>query len=657
MKHTFSIAGLTLSITVLFASSQSVRASHSANHIVHSKLAARDQAGTVATANSPPNTVSPCSGSQCIGAQLQEDSLACDYTNGTTLVAGNSNETWTILCNIDFYAQNIYPFILAGSFNECLDFCDQHNQQAHTEQCAGFVFAPGRVHNENDCYLKSSVENATYPSTIHLIGATLVPQASSTAVTMGPISTAMPADSDPAPKYQMATPSVADSKFLGTTTNQPTKQYVSHLPALPNKIASNLLKPGINIDLVTKYALATDTGSWTESSLPFQYDMANLSITPRLSRDGGKGGNINGTHIFYFCDTSTFGDDLGPLGYMNGFVSSSASVDVSDGVSDGALVISDPIGQWQDDVGRLRGWVPLTTGEEAFNIAISGDGYRYAVWPESSFIPLNQTHSVIYAPVVYVEVDMQTQRADFTSLGNTLIMVSVDPTFGPHADRIVNQLFTQAEVEWGSLGGLRAWTSTGFGSNDGMIYLFGQVEAGVLVAKVLPDAIADRSSYSYWNGTAWDTTMQTQNSTAYLIQQPVMDFDLFYSPYHKSFFMVYLTPYADNTFYFRFLQSDHDIYPPFMSNGTEDYAESILHQDWSEPVVLWKADVPASGYIYAGGCHLGYYGSGDISNGGQYLLITWTEHTPKDPNDPSSGYAHKSAKITLAWKADDLDSS
>ncbi len=139
----------------------------------------------------------------------------------------------------------------------------------------------------------------------------------------------------------------------------------------------------------------------------------------------------------------------------------------------------------------------MTHGEESFNIALSGSGYRYAVWPMSSIIPLNKTHAVQYASLVYDEVNMLTQDAKFTTMGNTLLTISVDEDYGPTAERTVKRMFNQGEVMWGTIGGIRSWGSEGIGGMDGKVYLFGQTPQGVLVARTDPSKVADRVSVRY----------------------------------------------------------------------------------------------------------------------------------------------------------------
>ena len=127
-----------------------------------------------------------------------------------------------------------------------------------------------------------------------------------------------------------------------------------------------------------------------------------------------------------------------------------------------------------------------------------------------------------------------------------------------------------------------------------------------------------------------------------------MDVDVFYSPRHLTFIIVYMTVYADNTFYYRYLQADQGILTPFAPGGdsSSDYVENILKYSWSEQELLYKASPGLSGkYIYSGGVHLGYYGSRDIMNGGTKLLLSWTAPTGLDPSTPSSEYQIVTAEV------------
>lgn len=635
----------------------------------HQYLHLKDRSPVDQAVSYTPTTVNPCVSTQttCI-TDSPRSNLPCDKINGTNLVGSIS--VWTLICDTDFYAQDIYPFISAGSFEGCLGQCEDYNLKNGEGSCLGFVFAPDRLHLDNDCYLKSGLNDAIYPATIHLVGA-ISRSTLGTATSRYPVTVTQqpPATSSieltPAIVAAPSTehlrrgraPTVANSTFLGTSVDEVAKHYVSHAPAQPAKLSGNALQAGINTDLITSYQLASDTGTWTIIDAT-GYNISNMTVIPRISRDGGRGGNVNGTNIFIFCDTSTYGQAKDPtLGYLNGFVSSSVAVDrTMNALNDQPLSLDNTLGQWQDDVGRMRGFVAMTIGEEAFNIAVSGQGYRYAVWPNSSPISLNTSHAIMYAPLVYLEVDMQDQSStSYTSLGNTLLSISVDPIYGPHADRLYNQFFQADQVSWGSLGGIRAWSSSGQNSPDGSIYLFGQADNGVLIGKVPAKSYNDLNMYKYWNGNSWSEEMPPTNSTsnAFLLDQSIMNMDVIYSPGHMTFIMVYLTSEADNTFYYRYLigqdNSTLTIIPPYEDGGEEDYVENLIQQKWSEQRVLFSIPTPARGYAYAGGLHAGYFGEDDITNGGMKMLLSWTEHTKVDPNVPNSGYAHKTQIIDFGF--------
>ena len=131
-----------------------------------------------------------------------------------------------------------------------------------------------------------------------------------------------------------------------------------------------------------------------------------------------------------------------------------------------------------------------------------------------------------------------------------------------------------------------------------------------------------------------------------------MDLDIFYSPRHQTFVMVYLTRYADNIFYYRYLKSPFPLVPQYNATSSSvsnpDLVENIVKYPWSEERLLLRVATPRAGnYIYAGSVHTGYFREKDITNGGTMMLLTWTEKTGEDAASPQSGYAHMSAAVVL----------
>ena len=197
-----------------------------------------------------------------------------------------------------------------------------------------------------------------------------------------------------------------------------------------------------------------------------------------------------------FCDTGSYTTTTDTSnGNFLGFVSSSVAIDVGmNGLNGNPLTLQDGIGQWSDNTGRMRSLSPLTQGEEAYNQVMQGQGGRYAIWPESSLIPLDATTALIYAPIVYDNVNTATKAAVFTYTGATLLKITAGGKGGPAAVRANVKIFDQDEVEWGCAGGVRSWGPSGIGGDDGSVYLFGNVNGGILLARTSPDNVADRDS-------------------------------------------------------------------------------------------------------------------------------------------------------------------
>lgn len=293
-------------------------------------------------------------------------------------------------------------------------------------------------------------------------------------------------------------PSVVADNLHGCSSNDPTQQYVQTHPSPGLQLPSDALKVGVDGALSTAFALAADTGVVLVDET-MQDLLANLDGQPHLSRDGGKGGYLDGQKLFLFCDTGSYTAVRadGTRGSFLGFVSSSVAIDKGqNGAKGQALTLEDGIGEWSDNAGRMRGFSPLTQGEQSYNLAMQGQGQRYAVWPESSLVPLNKTTALLYAPIIYDNVDMKTRKAVFTYTGTTLLAVTAHAEGGPRAERVVDKLFGQNEVEWGTIGGLRSYGPSGVGGNDGKVYLFGNTPDGLLLARSGVDTLTRRDSVS-----------------------------------------------------------------------------------------------------------------------------------------------------------------
>ncbi|KAL8701368.1 MAG: hypothetical protein Q9201_004937 [Fulgogasparrea decipioides] len=607
----------------------------------------------------------------------------CPERNGTVF-RSSSGITYETVCGTNYTDAALHHSV-HDSFETCIRECDIYNYNTHGVTCVAAAFATTRSYLQDNCYLYSSITHPTYEgdglqvavrfsvaqsahlpvsgtvtallSSLPSVSSTIPQSSSSHSQTSNlRLPSASATVSPPGVTYgngnSVITPKVSTTRLHGPSENRPTTQYIQYDSPDGVNLAKSLLRVGVNGDLSTGYDISPQTGV-LEVNIYTQNALAPLRSTPHLSRDGGRGGYLNGQHLFLFCDTGSYsGVTLAQNGDFLDFVSSSVAVDVGmNALSGNPIHLQDGIGEWSDNVGRQRGFAPLTQGEQAYNIAMQGQGQRYAVWIESSIIPLDAETGLIYAPIVYDNVNVVTRVPVFTYTGNTILTITAGGRGGPVAQRPVRKLFDQDEPEWGVAGGLRSWGPSGIGGTDGRVYLFGGVSGGMLMARVAADSIENRDAYQYWNGNSWSTIMPGADSKAFFIHGPIMDIDVFYSPRHMTFIAVYLTIYADSTFYYRYLKADHAIIPSYAPGGDKnlDCAEYLLKYKWSDEQVLYKASPGLGGsFIYSGGVHLRYFGSDDVANGGSRMLLSWTAPTGQNPASATSEYQIVTAEVDFA---------
>ncbi len=155
---------------------------HGHRHHHESKVIARATTPTVSLITSTvtvggygsilEGSATPCSASVCATA-VPTSSHLCPAGKQTAWTDSATSQNYTVICDVDFPAQNIHPFVLAGSFEDCMAQCESYNTDntGGDVRCEGFVFAPERLHSADDCYLKSSLDHP-FPATISLVGAT-----------------------------------------------------------------------------------------------------------------------------------------------------------------------------------------------------------------------------------------------------------------------------------------------------------------------------------------------------------------------------------------------------------------------------------------------------------------------------------------------------
>ena len=252
------------------------------------------------------------------------DDSGCPSTNGTTFISA-ACATYQTICNINIPGQDL-PFQSVATFTDCVAQCDFINSQAKENDCVAAIFTPGRINDANDCDLKYAANDAT-TVTGSVEGAILIPNAV-TLVTTGTTSISSGPTVSYASGTKVVVPTIAYSQLHGPAQNYPTPQYFK-LPLPPDlTLTANLLYVGVEGDLSIDYPISRDTGILPLNAT-MQPLLTELTDTRHLSRDGGKGGLINGEHLFVFCDTGSYSTttDNTNSNFL-AFVSSSVATDV-----------------------------------------------------------------------------------------------------------------------------------------------------------------------------------------------------------------------------------------------------------------------------------------------------------------------------------------
>ena len=288
---------------------------------------------------------------------------------------------------------------------------------------------------------------------------------------------------------------IADTRFHGPTVNEPSSQYIHQTSSPLVRLTQNDYAIGVDPSLSVNYPISDNTGVLSLNTST-QGELAPLKAIPRVSRDRRKGGLLNDQHLFIFSDTGSYTSpaNLSQEGTFLGFVGSSVATAGNEGLVSESITLKDGIGEWSDDVRRKRGFVPLTRGEESYNMQMQSQGQRYAVWPESSIIPLDRNNAILYSPIIYDDVNMDTQAAAFTYAGTSLLTITAGNLGGPSAQRSAKRIFNEDEVEWVCAGGIRSWGAMGPGGTDGRVYLFGNIKSGLLFARVNATDVTSRDS-------------------------------------------------------------------------------------------------------------------------------------------------------------------
>jgi hypothetical protein len=270
--------------------------------------------------------------------------------------------------------------------------------------------------------------------------------------------------------------------------------------------------------------------------------------------------------------------------------------------------------------------------------------------------------AILYAPVVYVEATNKTDAKQYKAHGVTLITIRAGHA-GPTASRAVDILFSTEDVPYGVFIAI-----VGLGSDklNLDVYLFGIANSGLQLARVESTAMKNLKAYEYFERASCSFTSTSPNpmnanlSSIYLAGN-FSSGSIFYSPFLKTYLMVYFNDQADSTFYIRYLDLESLVCPTkaWVKGGkygkgieAED-VEAVIRYGWSSEAVLYRSPPGPKGFNYAGLAHPEFFNnqyyarcmywyqgidsdmeSGWIGGGlveqeqagvdGRHLLLSWT---------------------------------
>ena len=419
-------------------------------------------------------------------------------------------------------------------------------------------------------------------------------------------------------------------------------------------------------------------------------------LTPdvsNVSRDGGYSALINGNILWLYDDTEcmdTQGDQLSfvsnTAAYANQPDSNTATVtdfgvvDLganTDGSPKNAILAHTTVG--------TGGWIPFQPDELQYNEQMKGKQrvaickppsmnkdwsmylsrcLTFATGPGTSPTSISTTQAFLYAPLVYVDSKPQDPSKEYQARGMTLITITA-PSSGPVAARHGDLIIPGTEVPFGGFSSVLGYKSTdaatGKDSGDRDIYLLGMTASGLQLARVDMNHLTDFSKYKFWNPqdrnfSASPPDPSLQDSSQIYLPGTFSSGSIFFSPYFKTFIMVYFNKMVDSTFYIRYLQLNDPLGQDATwgvggKNGkglkAED-AESLVRYTWSAEQKLYVSSPGPGGFNYAGMAHPEYfntqyfpqslyppntptkervnewYGPGDAGVDGKKLLLSWT---------------------------------
>ena len=246
----------------------------------------------------------------------------------------------------------------------------------------------------------------------------------------------------------------------------------------------------------------------------------------------------------------------------------------------------------------------------------------------------------------------------------TLITITA-PNTGPVAARQGDLIIPGTEVAYGGFSSILGYESTDAAtekdSSSRDIYLLGMTASGLQLARVGMNHLSDFSKYRFWNpqGRSFSASSpdpSLQDASEIYLPGTFSSGSVFFSPYFKTFVMVYFNKMVDSTFYIRYIQLNSPLGQDSIwiaggkkGKGLEaEDAEALVRYTWSAEQKLYLSPTGPGGFNYAGMAHPEYfntqyfpqslypantptkklvnewYGPGNVGVDGKKLLISWT---------------------------------
>ena len=237
-------------------------------------------------------------------------------------------------------------------------------------------------------------------------------------------------------------------------------------------------------------------------------------------------------------------------------------------------------------------------------------GPAFSIWLINGMAPLHDGVTILGCHPCLDQGKMHDLYSTMVAITVVPVSSIADAGVPPTRRLGSGRLFFPGEVQYGNFACVAGV--------DGWLYLFGSDNTGFKLARTAMtmedgsiDGLADRRSYEYYHGGGkWVKAelLKKDDANGNILDwsiNPMGDKqmgpdtgDVFYSPYHKTLMMVFMSQFVDGQFW-------------------ASYAvENRIEGPWSKPVMIFESPVPKEcqredfGWNYQGHAHPGWDPSG-----------------------------------------------